>query len=227
MQISYTGSKLIDDVSQVVTFLGQAGTKQDFYNRAAERSVSAQDVPRRLVVSANYELPFGKGKKFLNSMPRALDLALGGWQMNGILTFAKGTPIAISNGGNNTNIGSPGQRPNNNGQSAAKSGPIADRLNAYFDPTVFSQAPNFTFGNVGRFLPDVRNPGVHNFDYSLFKNFRVTERANVQFRAEAFNFTNSPTWNAPGTTVNAPGSFGVITSASGQRQVQLALVASF
>jgi len=227
MQISFTASKLIDDASQVVTFLGQAGNKQNFYDRASERSVSAQDVPRRLVVSSNYELPFGKGKKFLGNMPRALDLAIGGWQMNGILTFAKGTPIAISNGGNNTNIGSPGQRPNNNGTSAAKSGPIADRLNAYFDPTVFSQAPNFTFGNVGRFLPDVRNPGVHNLDFSLFKNFRITERTNLQFRSEAFNISNSPTWNNPGNNVTQPGSFGVITSANGQRQVQLALVLSF
>lgn len=225
--ISFTASKLLDDASQVVTFLGQAGTKQDFYNRAAEKSISAQDVSKRLVISAVYELPFGRNKAFLNGIPRALDFAIGGWQLNGIATFSKGLPIAISNGGNNTNIGSPGQRPNNNGKSAAKSGPIAERLNAYFDPTVFSQAPNFTFGNLGRFLPDVRAPGLHNLDASLFKNFRATERATIQFRAEAFNFTNSPTWGVPGNNVTQPGSFGVITGTStavaSQRQIQLAL----
>ena len=58
--MSFTGGKLIDDASQTVTFLGEAGTKQDFYNRAAERSISAQDVSRRLVISGNYELPFGR-----------------------------------------------------------------------------------------------------------------------------------------------------------------------
>lgn len=223
MLLSFTGGKLLDDSSQVVTFLGNAGTKQDFYNRKAEKSISAQDVSKRLVISSTYELPFGKGRKFLTSASRPLELALGGWQMNGIATFSKGLPLQISNGGNNTNLGSPGQRPNNNGQSGVKSGPVADRLNAYFDPSVFSQAPIFTFGNVSRTSPNLRAPGIHNLDFSLFKNFHASERVNVQFRAEAFNFTNSPTWGSPGTNVTAPGSFGVITSASGQRQVQLAL----
>ena len=227
MLISFTGSKLIDDVSQVVTFLGAAGTKQDFYNRPAEKAVSAQDQSRRLVISSNYQLPFGKGRKYFLNMGKPAELVLGGWQVNGIATFAKGTPLQISNGGNNTNIGSPGQRPNNNGQSGLKTGAISSRLNAYFDPSVFSQAPIFTFGNTGRMSPNLRSPGTHGIDFSLFKDFRATERFNIQLRAEAFNFTNSPTWNSPGTTVTAPGAFGVITAASGQRQVQLALKLSY
>jgi hypothetical protein len=225
--VSFTGGKLIDDASQVVTFLGAAGTKQDFYCRKCEKSVSAQDVSQRLVTSVNYDLPFGKGKSHLNAMPKAVDFVLGGWQMNGILTFQTGLPLAISNGSNNTNIGSPGQRPNTNGQNPAKSGAIADRLNAYFDTSVFSAAPIYTFGNVGRFLPNVRGPGQHNLDFSLFKSFKVREAATLVVRAEAFNFTNSPTWNAPGTTVTTPGTFGVITSANGQRQVQLAMKLNF
>ena len=227
MLISFTGSKLLDDVSQVVTFLGNAGTKQDFYNRKAEKAVSAQDSSRRLVISANYQLPFGKGRKYFLNMNKPAELVLGGWQVNGIATFAKGLPLQISNGGNNTNLNSPGQRPNNNGQSGLKTGAIADRLNAYFDPTVFSQAPIYTFGNTGRTSPNLRSPGTHGIDFSLFKDFRATERFNIQLRAEAFNFTNSPTWNSPGVTVNAPGSFGLITAASGQRQVQLALKLSY
>ena len=226
--ISFTGSKLLDDSSQVVTFLGAAGAKQDFYCRKCEKSVSAQDVSKRLVISANYDLPFGKGRSYLSNMSRPLDLALGGWQINGIATFSKGTPLSISNGGNNTNIGSPGQRPNNNGKSAAKDGPIADRLNAYFDTSVFSQAPIYTFGNVGRYLPDVRIPGIHNLDFSLFKNFKVTERGTIQFRAESFNITNSPQWNAPNNNVTAVGTFGTITNtANGPRNVQLALKLNF
>jgi len=226
--ISFTGSKLIDDASQVVTFLGAAGTKQDFYCRKCEKSISAQDVSKRLVISANYELPFGRGRSFFGNMPRTLDTVLGGWQVNGIATFSKGTPLAISNGGNNTNIGSPGQRPNNNGKSAEKEGPIADRLNQYFDTSVFSQAPLYTFGNVGRFLPDVRIPGPHNLDFSLFKNFQLTERGTLQFRAEAFNLTNSPQWAAPNNNVTAVGVFGTITNtANSPRNVQLALKLNF
>jgi len=221
--IGYTASKLLDDASQVVNYIGQAGTKQDTYCRKCEKSVSSQDVPQRLVVSPNFELPFGRGRKYFNSIPRPADFVLGGWQMNGILTFQKGIPIAISNGGNSTGLNSPGIRPTDNGQNPARSGAIADRLNEYFVQTVFTQTPNYTFGNVGRFLPNVRQPGVHNLDFSLFKNFHPIEKMNLQFRAEAFNFTNSPTWAAPGTNVAAPSTFGIVTSASGNRSVQLAL----
>lgn len=218
--LSFTGGKLIDDASQTVTFLGAAGTKQDFYNRAAERSVSAQDVSRRLVISGNYELPFGRQKALLSKMPRALDFALGGWQINGIATFQTGIPLQITNGGNNTNLGSSGQRPNNNGKSAKLDEPTMQR---YFDTSVFSQAPNFTFGNTSRTSPDLRTPSQNNLDASLFKNFRVREGMTMQFRAEAFNATNHPTWNSPGTDVTNVGSFGVITDKSGNRQLQLAL----
>ncbi len=221
---SLTAGKLIDDASQTVTFLGAAGTKQDFYNRAAERAISTQDVSRRVALSGNYEIPIGRNKQFLGRLPRALDFAIGGWQLNAIATFQTGIPLQISNGANNTGLGSPGQRPNNNGKSAKLDSPTMDR---WFDTTVFSQAPNFTFGNLSRTLPDVRMPSQNNVDASLFKNFPVTERMNVQFRAEAFNATNHPTLGAPGTDVTNVGSFGVITTKSGSRQLQLALKLTF
>jgi len=93
----------------------------------------------------------------------------------------------------------------------------------YFVQSDFSQPPNFTFGDVGRFLPNVRDPGVHNLDFSLFKTFVPKEGVRIQFRAEAFNSTNSPVWGAPGTTVSNPSTFGIVTSASGNRTMQLAL----
>ncbi|HYI95578.1 MAG TPA: TonB-dependent receptor, partial [Bryobacteraceae bacterium] len=192
--VSFTGGKLIDDASQTVTFLGEAGQKQDFYNRAAERSISTQDVSRRLVISGNYEIPIGRTKAHLASIPRALDFVIGGWQLNGIASFQTGVPLKISNGGNNTNLGSPGQRPNNNGQSAKLDNPTMER---YFDTSVFSQAPNFTFGNTSRTSPDLRAPSQNNLDASIFKRFRATERTTVEFRAEAFNATNTPIWNTP------------------------------
>ncbi len=228
LQVSYTAGKLLDDASQTVTFLGAAGTKQDFYNRKAERSISAQDISQRFVMSANYELPFGKRRPFLNSMPKAADFLLGGWQVNGIATLQTNVPLQINNGGNNTQLGSPGQRPNNNGKSAKKDGSIDDRLTSYFDQSVFSQAGNFTFGNTSRTSPDLRGPGTRAFDGSLFKRFFFRETSNVEFRAEAFNLFNHPIWNSPGTTVTDPANFGVITSKGGQRrQVQLALRIQF
>jgi hypothetical protein len=223
MLVAFTGGKLIDDASQVVNYIGQAGTKQDYYCRKCEKSVSSQDVPRRLVTSANYDLPFGKGRKFMGASPKALDFVLGGWQINGIMTFQKGIPFAISNGGNSANLGAPGIRPMDNGQNPYNGGSIGDRLNNYFNQAVFSQTPNYAFGNVGRFLPNVRQPGTHNLDASMFKNFHPIEKMNLQLRAEAFNFTNSPTWGGIGTTVNSPSNFGIVTSKSGNRTMQLAL----
>ncbi len=221
--VSFTGGKLLDDNSQTVTFLGAAGTKQDYYNRRGEKSLSAQDVSKRLVISGNYLIPVGRHQKFLANMAKPLDFAIGGWAFNSIYTAQTAVPFAISNGGNNTQLGSPGQRPNNNGHSAVKDGPIDQRLNAYFDPSVFSQAGNFTFGNTSRFSPDLRGPSTFNIDFSVFKNFKLKEKLNTQFRMEAFNGFNHPTWGTPGLTVNSPATFGVITGANGNRTMQVAL----
>ena len=223
MLISFTASKLLDNASQVVSYEGAAGLKQDFYCYKCDKSVSSQDSPRRLVTSAVYELPVGKGRHFLSSMPRGLDAVFGGWQINGIMTFAKGLPIQISNGGNTTGLNSPGIWATDNGQNPALGGAIKNRLNEYFVQSDFSQTPNYAFGNVPRFLPNVRNPGIHNLDASLFKNFKPVERVTLQLRAEAYNFTNSPTWNGPGTTVNNVSTFGVVTSEGGNRTMQMAV----
>jgi hypothetical protein len=221
--LSYTGGKLIDDASQVVTFLGAAGTKQDYYNRKAERSISAQDVSRQLSISFNYELPVGKGRMMMTHMPAVLEAIIGGWQGNGIYTYRTGIPLQIGNGVNQTNLGSPGQRPNDNGKSAKLTGAVKDRLNQYFDTTVFSQAGIFTFGNTSRTSPDLRMPSLHNIDFSIFKNFTIRERVTLRYAAEFYNGTNTPLWASPGTTVNAASGFGQITSASAQRVCQMAL----
>jgi hypothetical protein len=221
--VSFTGAKLLDNASQVVSYEGAAGSKQDFYCYKCDKSVSAQDVPKRLVASANYELPVGKGRHFFGAMPRGVDAVFGGWQINGIMTFAKGLPIQLSNGGNSTGLNSPGIWASDNGQNPAQSGSIGNRLNEYFVQADFSQTPNYALGDVGRFLPNVRGPGVHNLDASLFKNFKPVERATLQLRAEAYNFTNSPTWSGPGTTVNNLSTFGIVTSRSGNRTMQMAI----
>ncbi len=222
--ISLTAGKLIDDASQTVTFLGQAGTKQDFFNRPGERAISSQDISRRLVISFNYELPFGKNRAFLSSLPAAAEWVIGGWQVNGITTFQGGLPMAIGNGGNFANIFSPGQRTNTNGKNPRIEGSIDERINQYFDTTVFTQATNFTFGNVSRFVPNLRGPGTNNIDFSLFKDFQIREGFRAQLRGESFNLANHPIWNGPGTTVNDLANFGRINAKGGQRrQVQVAL----
>ena len=225
---SFTGGKLIDDASQTVTFLGQAGNKQDFYNRRAERSISTQDISRRFVFSANYDLPFGKGRKYFTAMNPVMEIFAGGWQMNGILTLSTGTPVLITQNVNNTGLGSAGQRPNNNGTSGKRENLTRDQqIAGWFDTSVFSFAQAFRFGNVSRTSPDIRNPGLKTLDYSLFKNFRILEKTTLQFRAEAFNLTNTVQLAAPNAQLGS-GQTGVIGgTAVSPRQVQLALRVSF
>ncbi|MGH9665516.1 MAG: carboxypeptidase regulatory-like domain-containing protein, partial [Bryobacteraceae bacterium] len=174
--VSFTGSKLMDDASSNNTgnFNG-SGTSQDANNRRGDYSLSTIDVSRRLVASFVYSLPFGHRKRFGSNWNRFTDATLGGWQINGIASFQNGVPLALS-ASNVANIFNPGERPNNNGQSAALSGSVESRLNQYFNTSVFSQPATYTLGNVSRTLPDVRTPGLRNFDISLFKNFILTER---------------------------------------------------
>jgi len=147
---------------------------------------------------------------------------LGGWQTNGIATAQTGFPLAVTTT-NSSSSGSTSLRPNNNGTSAALSGPISLRLNGYLSAAVFSQPAPFTFGNTARTLPDVRAPGTQNIDFSLFKNFQPIERITLQFRAEAFNILNQVVFGSPNTVLSS-GQFGVISSQSNSpRTIQFAL----
>jgi outer membrane receptor protein involved in Fe transport len=219
--MGYTNSKLIDDHSSIA-IVGADMFHQNIYDRKAERSVSPNDVPQRLVFSYVWEFPFGRHKALGKSWNKAVDAVLGGWQTNGIMTLERGKPFTIL-ANNSPNFGSSMLRANNNGKSAELSGPVTSRLNRYFDTSVFSQPAPYTFGNVGRMLPDVRSPGDKNFDLSLFKNFRIMESMSLQFRAEAFNAFNTPRFAQPIPGVTNP-SFGMILGTSNTpRQLQFGL----
>jgi hypothetical protein len=222
---AYTFSKLIGDVTPWNTsFLDNAPSFQDMYNRRLDRALDPQDLSSRLAISYVWELPFGRGKRFLSTAPRAVDLALGGWQINGITTFAAGQPIALTNSIATT---SGATRPHNLGRSAKLPGSVTDRLNGYMDASAFAAPGPFEFGSAPRSLPDVRGDGPQNFDLSLFKNFMFTERWTLQFRAEFFNVFNTPQFGEPnGSYGNAQ--FNRITSqANNPRDIQFALRLSF
>ena len=224
---SYTFAKLISDSANVPINFGsvEVGSAQGYqdglFNRKAERSVDPSDVSNRLVLSGIYELPFGKGKAFSNSNAFA-DKLMSGWQVNAISTMQGGLPLVVR-GANNFLA----NRPNSTGVSAKLDNPTAER---WFDTTQFVNPPNFTFGNVGRTLPDVRSPGVVNFDLSLIKDTAITETLRAQFRAEAFNVVNHTNLGSPNATF-APGpdgrnqsaTFGTITSSRDPRIVQFGL----
>jgi hypothetical protein len=174
-----------------------------------------------LVISYVYELPFGHGKPFLNR-GRAVDKVLGGWQINGNTTFQSGPPLQIT-GGNGSGSFAGTQRPNWNGQNPTLSGSVTGRLLRYFNTSDFSFNAPFTFGNAPRLMPNLRGPGTDNFDISLFKNIRILERYQLQFRAESFNAFNRVQFGNPNTNINSS-AFGVISSQQNSpRNIQVAL----
>jgi len=195
---------------------------QDSYFIRGSRSLAGIDLAHRFVVAYLWELPFGKGKKFGADSHWLVNTLIGGWHFNGITTFMTGTPLSLS-ANNTAGVFSQAMRPNNNGKSGKLDGPVHERLNRYFDTSVFSQPAPFTFGNVSPTLPDIRNDGVRNFDLSLFKEFRPLERLGVQFRVEALNAFNTPRFGGPNTSVIST-TFGQITSqANSPRQLQFGL----
>lgn len=213
--LAYTFSKLIDnnlgDGGSNFSESGDNGVR-NWDNIAAERSVSSNDLPQRLVLTSSYELPFGKRG------PAMVKGLIGGWQFNVIASFQSGNVISV--GQNGTAFGS--GKPNATGISPSLDDPSIDR---WLNRAAFSNSPAFTFGNVGRNLPRTRSDGQNNVDLSLLKTFAFRERWKFQFRAEAFNFTNTPTFGNPGANIDA-GNFGTVTgfaANSRARELQLAL----
>ncbi|MFN7931688.1 MAG: TonB-dependent receptor [Bryobacteraceae bacterium] len=216
MQLAYTWAKSLDD----------GLSHQDSYNIRADRALSDIDISHRAVIMGIYELPWGRGRKWGTNWSKALDLAVGSWQLNGISTLNTGTPLGIS-ASNNAGIFNQAIRANSNGKSGRLTGPVQDRLASYFDRSVYSQPAAFTFGNMGPRLPDIRTDGTYNFDLSVFKHFRLTEVWKVEFRAEALNAFNTPRFGGPNTSVTSS-SFGAVTSqGNAPRQVQFGLKVLF
>ncbi|MBY0503881.1 MAG: carboxypeptidase-like regulatory domain-containing protein [Bryobacteraceae bacterium] len=222
---SYTYSKLISDTDTLTAWLEPGGglAVQNWYNLRAERSVALYDVPQRAVVSFIYDLPFGKGQKFLNSTNGAVSRVVGGWGVNGVTTFQSGNPLNLTMAVNTTNSQGGGQRPNSTGTTANLTGAAQDRLSRWFDTSAFTPTPAFQFGNVARSLSRVRSHGIANYDFTVFKNTAITERVGLQFRAEIFNLFNRVQFNYPGTAMGNP-QFGVVSGQyNNPRLVQLAL----
>jgi hypothetical protein len=209
---SYVFSKLIDDLPATGRPGAVPGTSvQDWYNLRGERARSYQDIPHRVVITGTWEVPF----KPHSAIARGF---IGGWQLNGISTIQSGRPIAlaatVSNGGNRPNV-VPGVSDQPSNQS----------LFQWFNPAAFSQPAAFTMGTASRTLPDINGPSFFDLDASVFKYFPIKERMKLQFRAEVFNLTNTPSFDVPGRTLGSS-TFGVVTSTltpAHTREMQLAL----
>jgi hypothetical protein len=214
---SYTWSKSIDDASNFFSSAGDPNFPQNSLNVAAERGRSNFDVAHRLNVSYSYALPIRRYEGVAGTL-------LNGWETHGIVTLQTGRPFTVAllseidNSGTGRSILGFGanDRPNLVGNPE-----LSDPTTLqWFNTAAFAFPPPGTFGNAGRNILD--GPGFQNVNASLLKNTRITERVNLQFRAEAFNLFNHPNFNLPDNFLGSP-TFGRITSARDPRHIQFGL----
>jgi Carboxypeptidase regulatory-like domain/TonB dependent receptor-like, beta-barrel len=225
----YTVSKWLSDVPASDAPIGtNNGTSvQNPYNLAAEKSLSENDIPQSLIVSGVGELPLGRGQRFLSNVNGVVNKLVGGWSASGILTEQKGFPLALSapvtDGGNRPNYAS-GVSP-----QLSSSRPIAAKVAQWFNTAAFTLPPAFTFGNVSRTIGSVRSPALKNLDLTIDKETQIAERLHMQFRAEAFNLTNTPHFGLPDSSMSSA-TFGQLTSllpSPPPREIQFAVKFTF
>jgi len=215
----FTWSKATDQGSSIRNNTGENQFATDNYNLRREHSLSQFHNGHRFVSSLLYELPFGKGKRFLSS-GGAANLILGGWQVGSIITLSDGTPINVGQIGDPLQIGTP------NVPDATGISPIpTDRSPSNFWNAAAFNATNpellYRYGNTGRNL--LTTPGLMQWDFSLMKETVIRERHRIEFRYEAFDFTNHPNYLTPGIDVRAPSTFGKITAARTMREMQFGI----
>lgn len=237
---NYTWSKNLDLNSGLTgaQAQNQAQMIMDRTNVGRDWGPSALNITNQATFSATYELPFGHGKKFLGSASGAAEKFIGGWQLNSITTILSGFPFTPQIGSNRSGDGDTRNpdRPNVNTSFTGRV--VTGQQTQWFNPNAFSLPAAGTFGNLGRGV--YTGPGLGDVDFSVFKNTRITERVNLQFRAELFNlldrtnlgspnaivFVNNGTAAAPNFQPNP--SAGLITTlATTPRQVQFGLKLMF
>ena len=155
------------------------------------------DRTHNIQVTNIWELPFGRGKRFAQG--RAASMIFGGWQLNNILSFMSGTPFSVSASGTSLDLPGSTQRADQIKANVAIGGGTGPGQ-SYFDPTAFAPITAARFGNAG--FNSLRGPGIGNWDVGLFREFPIRERFRMQFRAEAFNATNTPHFANPGANVS-------------------------
>ncbi len=221
VKAAYTYSKAIGSVDD------GDGTNSLAFNTpsqlARNRARQGYDIPHILQMAYMYELPLGAGKKWANTQ-RAARLLLGGWQVNGIFSAFSGTPFTVT--GSDTSLSAPG-----NTQTADQVNPVVTKLDGifdtpYYDPKAFAAVNTARFGTTGRNI--LRGPGAVNLDASLFRRFQLTERFQLEFRAEAFNAANTAHFANPSANVSDSKSFLKITEARpDERQFRFGLRLAF
>lgn len=203
--LSYAYSKHIDDNISPTPFAPSG----------YDRGRSTFDRTHILAYNTIYELPFGKGRRFLNAAHPVVNGILGGWQLAGIYNFTSGSPLSFTVSGATLGNGY-GTRPNQTGELGVSNPSAA----GWFNAAALSRPADYTFGTSGIGLID--GPAIHVLDTSLTKNFYMTESKYLQFRWEMFNMPNHVNLNNPVVNIR-DANVGRIFSAGSARSMQLGL----
>ena len=224
-------------LSDSIGFYGSAGTNnesaywQNAYDRRNNCGPAFYDVRHTVSVGGIYELPVGRGKRFGSGMRRAADLAFGGWNLQYVLSAHSGFPVTIQCNDLTSQAVRGATRPNRYGQFNFTNRDVDNwygRGNTFCGSGVYSGSCSYgepapgVFGNAA--IGTETAPSFFNLDLSIGKQFRVSEKKYVDFRAEFFNLPNSVSFGPPGRNISSPTTFGQITSQiNNPRNLQFAL----
>lgn len=227
MLASYTLSKMFSNAESLVS----GSMAIDFFNRKLEKGLSADDQTHVGRLAFSYELPFGRGRRFLTSGPAAH--ALGGWSFSGVAEYASGTPMSVATGitlpfGGGNRVFITSYENWRAALSGEKFDPFRDR---WWNKPAFQQVPQAVLdtelGNSTRNNPKVRTPAFFNENLGLAKAVPIRERVRLVIRFEAFNLLNRVRWGSPDSTYTSA-SFGLVRSQGNTpRQMQAALKVHF
>ncbi len=215
--ISYTYGKSLDYGGSAASGGGAVGNPQTVTNLKAGYGLSGFDQKHRFISSFTYELPFGAGKPFVNS--GIIAHVIGGWEVDGITTFASGLPFSVGlNSG--VNNGAPSW-PNR-----IRSGVLSNAdPSMWFDVAAFVAPPANTYGNAGRGL--LYGPSTSNWDLSVQRRFKFTERLNLAFRMDAFNAFNTPNFSEPNTAIGSSNAGKITGTVNDNRDLQASTTFTF
>ncbi len=216
----YTWSKSIDNASAIRNHNGDTLFPQNSYNLAAEKALSGFHTSHRMVNSVLYQLPVGKGKRLLDR-GGITNVVLGGWEFGSLFNVQTGFPLTIVSGIDRSNTGAGFDRPDTVAGQIANLDRGSRNADQWFNTNAFVLNQPGTYGSTGR--NTVISPGIIQWDASLLKLFRFTERKSLQFRFEAFNAANHANLGNPDTSRNSS-NFGRITGTRGvMRELQFGL----
>jgi hypothetical protein len=220
-QVSYTFSKGMSDAIGYYGEGGQAASQSAYwqyvFDQKAEWGPTYFDAKNIFNFNYTYDLPFGRNRTFGTDWNPVVNHILGGWQTGGILTLRSGFPLTIQST-DRSGTRSRGARADRIGDGE---GPKqVGRGTTWLDKSAFKEPVSGTLGNSG--VGVVRGPGWKTFSLSVMKTFPITEKRNLEFRTEFFNLTNTPQFGSPVRSVSSA-TFGEITGAQGERNIQFAL----